>query len=176
MNIWESYRLRVARRRWRIRALRKSKELKSLSNNTANIVRNDVLVFSTFRNEFPRLPYFLKYYRNLGVKHFIMVDNGSDDGGTQYLQDQPDVSLWYTESSYLSARFGVDWMNHLLSIYGHGHWTLNVDPDELFVYPFCDTRPIGALADWLDGTGVRSFGTMLLDMYPQGPILTRCIG
>ena len=45
-----------------------------------------------------------------------------------------------------------------------------VDPDELFVYPFCDTRPLRALTDWLDVSGVRSFGAMLLDMYPKGPI------
>lgn len=170
MNLWQSYQLRIARRRWRVRALRKSKELRVVSNKTAQIEKSDVLVFSTFRNEAARLPYFLKYYRDQGVKHFIMVDNGSDDGGGAYLEKQPDVSLWHTDASYLSARFGVDWMNYLLSEYGDGHWILNVDPDELFVYPFCDTRPITALTDWLDSCAIRSFGAMLLDMYPKGPV------
>ncbi|MGR3660359.1 MAG: glycosyltransferase family 2 protein, partial [Paracoccaceae bacterium] len=35
-------------------------------------------------------------------------------------------------------------------------------------YPFCDTRPVRALTDWLDASSVRSFGAMLLDMYPKG--------
>jgi len=109
LNLWQSYQLRIARRRWRVRALRKSKELRVVSNKTAQIEKSDVLVFSTFRNEAARLPYFLKYYRDQGVKHFIMVDNGSDDGGGAYLEKQPDVSLWHTDASYLSARFGVDW-------------------------------------------------------------------
>ena len=48
--------------------------------------------------------------------------------------------------------------------------TLVVDPDEFFVYPFCDTRPLRALTDWLDASSIKSFSAMLLDMYPKGPI------
>ncbi len=129
-----------------------------------------MLVFSTLRNERVRLEYFLKYYREMGVNHFLIVDNGSDDGSREYLQDQPDVSLWLSESSYKRARFGADWLNWLQSRYGHGHWTLVVDVDEFLVYPFCDTRPIRALTDWLDASSIRSFSAMLLDMYPKGPI------
>jgi hypothetical protein len=61
-------------------------------------------------------------------------------------------------------------MNRLLRLYGHGHWCLTVDPDEFLVYPFSDTRPIPALCDWLDSSSIRSFGAMVLDMYPKGPI------
>jgi hypothetical protein len=98
------------------------------------------------------------------------VDNDSDDGSVSYLQDQPDVSLWHTRASYKRARFGVDWLNWLQSKYGHEHWNLVVDPDEFLVYPFCDTRPLRALTDWLDASSIRSFSAMLLDMYPKGRI------
>jgi hypothetical protein len=46
----------------------------------------------------------------------------------------------------------------------------DVDPDEFLVYPFSDTRPLPALCDWLDASSVKSFGAMVLDMYPKGPI------
>jgi hypothetical protein len=59
-------------------------------------------------------------------------------------------------------------LNWLQRKYGDGHWCLVVDPDELLVYPFCDTRPLRALTDWLDASSIRSFSTMLLDMYPKG--------
>ena len=74
-----------------MRALRKRRELKPVVNRTATIASKDILVLSTLRNERVRLPYFLRYDRNLGVGHFLLVDNGSDDGTREYLAAQEDV-------------------------------------------------------------------------------------
>lgn len=106
----------------------------------------------------------------MGVNHFIIVDNESDDGGAAFLAEQPDVTLYSAKGSYKRARFGVDWLNWLQYRYAHGHWCLTVDPDELLIYPFCDSRPIRALTDWLDASSIKSFGAMLVDMYPKGPV------
>jgi len=160
--------MRLRRKRAKVRAFRKHFSLRPVSDRTVQIRPGDVLLFSTLRDEYVRLPYFLQYYRDLGIAHFLIVDNDSSDGGTEYLARQPDVSLWTTKASYKRSRFGVDWLNWLQSRHGHGHWTLVVDPDEFLVYPFCDTRPIRALTDWLDSSAVKSFGAMLLDMYPKG--------
>ncbi|MBE1294110.1 MAG: glycosyltransferase family 2 protein [Shimia sp.] len=141
-----------------------------MSDRTAQIRSSDLLAFSTLRNEHIRLPYFLEYYRNKGINHFLIVDNDSDDGSLEYLMEQPDVSVWHTRKSYKKSKFGVDWLNWLQFRYGHNHWCLVVDPDEFFIYPFCDTRPIRALTDWLDASSIKSFSAMLLDMYPRGPI------
>jgi hypothetical protein len=162
--------LRLSRKRWRIRAFRKRRELRPVVNRVSQIRPENILLFATLRNEKVRLPFFLRYYRDLGVNHFLIVDNGSDDGTAEYLSAQPDVSLWRTDASYKRSRFGMDWMNWLLMRHGHGHWTLCVDPDEFFVYPFCDTRPLRALTDWLDASSIKSFSAMLLDMYPKGPV------
>ena len=158
----------MERRRLQIRAFRKRRELVSSVDRTRSIGDGAVLAVVTIRNEKPRLPYFLDYYRQLGIDHFLFVDNGSVDGGHEMLADEPDVSLWRTEASYRKSRFGNDWLNWLRFLYGHGHWTLSVDADEFLIYPFCDSRPIQALCDWLDQSGHRAFGTMLLDMYPRG--------
>lgn len=160
----------MQRKRWKIRARRKSRELMVVQDRTDQIKPDDILLFCTFRNEDIRLPYFLDYYRGLGINHFIFVDNDSDDGGQAYVAAQPDVSVWTTKAGYGEARYGVDWLTWLQGKYADGHWALTVDADEFFVYPFCDTRPIRALADWLDASEVRSFGAMLLDMYPKGPV------
>lgn len=170
MGAWTSYRLRLKRKHRKIRAFRKRRELTCVRNRTKQIAPTDIIVFSTLRNELVRLPFFLQYYRDLGVNHFVIVDNGSGDGSREYLAEQNDVSLWTTPASYKRAHFGVDWLNWLQRKYGHNHWCLVVDTDELLVYPFCDTRPLRALTDWLDASAIRSFGAMLLDMYPEGPI------
>jgi hypothetical protein len=144
--------------------------MKPVANRTSQIRKTDILLFCTFRNEAVRLPYFLKYYREMGVSHFFFVDNDSTDGGSELLAEQPDVSVWHTRASYKRSRFGMDWLNWLLRKYGHDHWCLTVDPDEFFVYPFCDSRPLPALTDWLEASSIRSFSAMLLDMYPKGRI------
>jgi len=152
------------------RAVRRRRVLHAVADRTALIQPKDILAFVTQRNERIRLPYFLDYYRNLGVRHFLFVDNASDDGSSDFLREQADVSLWWTDSSYKRHRFGMDWINWLLLRYGRGHWCLTVDPDEFLIYPHCDTRPLDALTDWLDASGRPSFPAMLLDMYPKGGI------
>ena len=170
MGVWGRYRLRLRRKRLRFRAFRRRRELSVVVNRTKEIGRSDILVFAVLRNERVRLPYFLRYYRDLGVNRFLIVENGSDDGSREYLAEQKDVSLWTTSASYKGSRYGVDWVNWLLMRYGHKHWTLTVDVDEFFIYPFCDTRPIRALTDWLDTYALRAFPAMVLDMYPKGSI------
>lgn len=167
---WQAYRLRWKRRRYLFRALRKRRQLRAVADRTAAIRPDDILCASTVRNERVRLPYFLEHNRRLGVNHFLFVDNGSDDGTAEFLAAQPDVSLWESRSSYRLSRFGVDWLTWLQIRHAHGHWCLTLDADELFVYPHHETRPLRALTEWLDETGVQSFGAMLLDLYPRGPI------
>jgi len=170
MSFLRSYRLRLRRRRLQIRALQKKSELKNIVNNISKIDRDDVLVIATLKDELVRLPFFLDYYRKLGAGHFLLIDNNSSDGSADFLKNQPDVSLWSTAASYKTARYGLDWINWLLRKYGRQRWCLIVDMDEFFVYPFCDTRPLRALTEWLDNSSVRSFGAMQIDMYPKGEL------
>ena len=168
MRLTSIYRLRLRRKRLLWRAFRKRRQLSPVTQRMQGLRRQPILLFSTMRNERVRLPYFLDYYRKLGVDHFLVVDNGSTDGTRDYLADQPDVSLWETGAGYKQSRFGMDWIMHLLRRYGSGNWCLTVDVDEFLVYPFCETRPLRALTDWLDSAGTRTFSAMLLDMYPKG--------
>ncbi|MDV7270602.1 glycosyltransferase family 2 protein [Thioclava sp. A2] len=166
----EAYRQRLKRRRLLWRALRSRHGLTLRSDRTGNIHKTDILLFICLRNEAPRLPYFLEHYRKLGVNHFLVVDNASSDGSADLLAVQPDVSLWQTARSYKAARFGMDWVNHLLARYGAGHWCLTVDADELLVYPHCDAAPLPVLTGWLDRRGVPMMAATMLDLYPKGPL------
>ncbi|WBU63965.1 glycosyltransferase family 2 protein [Paracoccus aerodenitrificans] len=163
-------RLRAIRQWYLGRAIRRHKQVVPVKLRVRTIGHNALLCFVTLRNEYVRLPYFLDYYRRMGIGHFLIVDNNSDDGSAEFLQSQPDVSLWRTTTSYKSSRFGMDWINWLLFRYGTGHWCLTVDPDEFLVFPNCDTRPLQALTHWMSASGIRSFPAMLLDLYPRGRI------
>jgi Glycosyl transferase family 2 len=168
MRLIQVYRLRLRRRRLLLRAVRKRRQLRVVSDRMGNLRPAPILLFATIRNERVRLPFFLDYYRKLGVDHFLIIDNASDDGSREFLAAQPDVSLWATKEGYKQSRFGMDWLMHLLRRHGTDNWCLTVDVDEFLVYPFCENRPLRALTDWLDSAGVRAFPAMLLDMYPKG--------
>ena len=169
-EVWCAYRRRWKRRRFLFRIWRKRKQIASIVDRTDQIAPDAILAFVTVRNEMIRLPYFLDHYRGLGVDHFLIVDNGSDDGTAAFLADQPDVSLWSTDKSYRLARFGMDWLGWLQWQFGNGHWCLTVDADELLIYPAYEKRDLKMLTAWLDTQGRASFGALMLDLYPKGPV------
>jgi hypothetical protein len=140
-------------------------DLRVVRDATRNIRPNDILAFITVRNEKLRIPYFLDYYRGLGVRHFLFVDNDSTDGLIDYLKEQPDCSVWHTTASYKAANFGVHWMNCLLRRYGVGHWCLTLDPDEFLVFPYCEHRNLYELTEFLQSEAQDHFFCVLLDMY-----------
>lgn len=165
-----AYRMHWKRRRYLIRAFRKSRELRRVTHRVDQIKHGSPLIFATVRNEIERLPHFLTYYRTMGVEHFLIVENGSDDGTKELLKSQPDVSLWTTSHSYKASRFGMDWLNALLFRFGAGHWCLTVDADELLVFPRAEKRGLGDLTQWLEKQNIPMMGTVMLDMFPRGPI------
>lgn len=168
-----AYRLCWRRRRLLARAVTKRRQLRAVIDRTGGIGADDILCFATMRNEAQRVGHFLTHHRRLGVNHFLIVDNASDDGTRDHLAAQGDVSLWSTAHSYKRSRFGMDWLTWLMMRHGHGHWCLTLDADECLVYPYHETRPLPALCDWLERQGRASFGALMLDMYPKGRLSTQ---
>src|SRR5260370_11721029 len=116
-----------------------------------------ILCCTVLRNELPRLPYFIEYYRKKGVGTFLAVDNGSSDGSFEYLLQQPDVYVWQSDLSFNRANFGAGWFEPILRMHGQGHWCLIVDVDELLYYPECERRSIADLCRRLDAQGKSAF-------------------
>lgn len=139
--------------------------LKIHQNHTKNIKDKDIILFAVMKNEAHRLPFFIDYYRELGVNHFIFVDNGSTDHFNDVVKKQSDITSFYTEASYKESNFGMHWANYLLFKYGQNHWCMTCDPDEFIVYPYMDNRDLRDLTDYLDSTRTESFFTVMLDMY-----------
>ncbi len=166
----EAYRLRWKRRELMWRAWKKRHELLPAGKSTPDIPDAGVLCFACMRNEAERLPFWLAHYRALGVAHFLIVDNGSTDDTQRMLSDAADVSVWRTVTSYKAARFGMDWLMVLLARYGQNRWCLTVDADELLVYPESDSRSVGDLTEALYRRGRRSFGALMVELYPKGPV------
>jgi len=154
----------------RYQIARKEKELDLVIDHTGNIRSNDILLICVLRNEKNRIPYFLQYYRGLGVNHFLFVDNESDDGFRDYISRLEDCSVWLARGSYQKSRHGILWINGLLGKYAVGRWCVVADPDEFLVFPDCETRNLHDLAANLDRVGKPHLFTFLLDMYSDLPV------
>ena len=170
LSLLGKLRLRRMRQRLLLRAWRKRRQLIAVSDRTAEIGESDILCFATMRNELLRLPEWLAHHRALGISHFLIVLNQSDDGSAEYLSDCLDVSIWRTETSYRLSRFGMDWLTWLQIRFGHGHWCLTLDADELLLIPHHGERDLGDLTKFLDVRGAESFGATMIDLYPDRPL------
>ncbi len=157
---------KMIRRRRRIRS---EAQMKLLSSNNVPDTKNEIRLFVCVRNESLRLPYFLKYYFDLGVDRMLFVDNGSTDGTLDLLLNgnQSQIHVFQTEENY---RQHVNWIDLLLHKYGKGNWCLVVDVDEIFIYPYCEFVSLRRLCAFLAQEKCDALHCFLLDMYSNKPI------
>jgi tetratricopeptide (TPR) repeat protein len=140
-------------------------KLEPLGDRAIEPAPGEVLLFTVIRDEAWRLPWFLATYRKLGVDRFFVVDNGSTDGGAEYLLGQPDVHLFPTVDSYAAAMSGMRWINELVDRFGAGHWCLYVDVDELLVVPGIEDHGLRPLLEVMERKGQEALRAFMLDMH-----------
>ena len=128
-----------------------------------------IYLLCVFRDEYLLLEYFVNYYRSLGVTHFIMVDNLSEDEGPEFLQSLRNINLWLyrTEDSYRDADYGTKWVNKLLEKHCRDQYCFTVDVDELFVLDSSRYESLRSLVDEMEASGSNVVPVTLLDMYPK---------
>ncbi|WP_116085421.1 glycosyltransferase family 2 protein [Tropicimonas sp. IMCC34011] len=118
-------------------------------------------------NEMLRLPDWFRHHRALGIVHFIMIDNGSTDGTSDFLDAQPDVTRLVTTQPWERVKRPVRlwpsdrWLT--------GRWVLHCDSDEFLIPPgWPDMSLPRLLAHW-DRTGIDAAFAPMIDMYADGP-------
>ncbi|MBR8826989.1 MAG: tetratricopeptide repeat protein [Gomphosphaeria aponina SAG 52.96 = DSM 107014] len=153
-----------------ISTLQKNIYLNRVDEKEIEIAPDDILCFVVERNESLRMPYFLQYYRSMGVDKFLIVDNDSTDDTRAYLAQQPDVYLWNSDRSFAVSKFGSHWVQLLLQNYGVNHWCLTIDADEFLYYPDCETKNLHQLCEELEQENKQALRGVLLDMYSDKPI------
>ncbi len=129
---------------------------------------DEVIVLVVVRGGRPFVRFFLEHYRSLGAKHLIFLDNGSTDGTVEALEGYEDVTVFRTTLPF--KRYGLSMRKYLVERFGRGRWTLNVDVDELFVYPYMDVVSLGALLGYLNENSFTAVVTGVLDMFPEEPL------
>lgn len=131
-----------------------------------NITADQVCVFGCMKNDDSFLPAFYEHYKQLGVRHFFLVDDGSDVPIAQILP-HPDVHVVRPKIGTFATAKGL-WLEGLMATYLEPeHWALTLDADEFMDLPLaCDDLP--ALLRVLNARGQDLMPALLIDMVP-GP-------
>lgn len=147
-------------------------ELSRIGVGTGDFLRDRAapVVVSVVRDEMLRLPFFLDHHRSLGFAGFLIVDNASTDGTTEFLARQRDVVLHTTSASYAAATTGVDWQQHLIREFALERWALIADADEQLVFPGDREEGIRALIARAEASGDEAVMAPLVDVYPAVPL------
>jgi hypothetical protein len=149
----------------------KNDRLVRLDDNPINMDAREIHAFACIRDENMRLPYLLKYHRDLGVDRFFFIDNLSRDGSVEYLLEQPDCHTFTCAGNFFSSNVEPPvWSNAVRSTFSHGHWCLSLDADELFVYPNCEHLALRAFCDYVEDKGHDAVQALVVDMYSDKPI------
>ena len=149
-----------------VRRFWKAHELTTVKLSPALKNASHVAILLTY-NEAHRLPYLLSYYRGMGIDHFIIIDNRSTDRTRELILDEPDVSIFAANGLFIKSRFGIDWVNHILSRHCVGKWILHVDADEFLVYPHMDTQKLHEFTALLEARHQTSLPSIMIDMYSE---------
>jgi hypothetical protein len=151
------------------------RSLKRCSGQTRQLKQASVIVACKLRDEMLRLPFFLRYYRDLGVEAFVMIDNGSVDGSFEYLSQQDDVVLYRCDlDSIAQMKHDIDpigvALNWIVTVVPElwGKWICHVDADELLIFQASGERPdIKDFVRKKENEGLGNAGALMLDFYSK---------
>ena len=142
--------------------------LKTLKSSA--ITASEGIVICNVRNEMELLPHFLKHYREIGVKRFAFVDNGSVDQTLPFLLEQSNCDVFQYTGSFKNSRAGMIWKNLLLVTYLPAKWYFSADADEHVVYDGWPNIGLDEFANRMSRTGRSAVTALMIDMYSGGAI------
>lgn len=122
-------------------------------------------------NEIRRLPKLLDHYRGLGVRDFLIIDNASTDGTGDWLAQQDDVTL-YAMPGPFRWPLKQAWIHRAIQQSDPEAWYLVVDADELVVFEGHEQHRLPALVRELEARRISRARGVLIDLYPEGPLVS----
>lgn len=129
---------------------------------------DEVLAIVLVRDGSYYMDVFFDHYRQLGVKHFAFIDNGSSDDTLDRLKDEPGVII---DQCTLPLSGYEDLIRQYpAETYGKDRWCLYVDMDELFEFEGSANIGLTGLTRYLEGQGATAMMAQMLEMFPKTPL------
>jgi len=129
---------------------------------------DELVVVCLVRDGRPYVKSFVEHYTSMGAKHLFFLDNGSTDGTVEALKGYDNVTVLRTALPF--KRYALLVRQYLIERFGRGRWSLCVDIDELFDYPYSDVVGLGSLLRYLNERSYTAVAAQMLDMFPEEPL------
>ena len=143
--------------------------LELLSASLPGIEPDQITLMAVVRNEAIRLPFFLSYYRRLGVRRFLFIDNDSSDGTPDMLLRETDATVFRTSESFARGDGGCAWRQIILDRYCTDRWVVFADADELLIWPGYEEQTLTDLIREMTAKAAEALFAVMIDMYSDRP-------
>jgi hypothetical protein len=127
--------------------------------------KNELTVVCLVKNGMEHLDTFLNHYQELGVKHFLFIDNGSTDGTVDFLKNRNNITLYWTTLPH--KHYESEIRRTIIENLCSNSWCLCVDIDELFDYPYSNKVALAHFLEYLNQYQYTAVISYMLDMFPR---------
>ena len=134
---------------------------------------DELVVLCLLRDGRPYIRSFVEHYASMSVKHMVFLDNGSTDGTVEALEKYDNVTVLRAKLPFRNYQLSM--RRYLIRRFGRGRWSLTVDIDELFDYPYSDVVSLGSLLRYLNEKHCTAVVGQMLDMF-SAKALSNAVG
>ena len=133
--------------------------------------KDELIVLCLVRDGEPWVRSFIEHYFSLGAKHIVFLDNDSTDDTVSVASEYDNVTLLRTKLPFGAGVEGtageILMRRYLIERFGRNRWSLCVDIDELFDYPYSDVIGLDSLLGYLNSKSYTAVTAQMLDMFPE---------
>jgi Glycosyl transferase family 2 len=133
--------------------------------------KDELIVLCLVRDGEPWVRSFIEHYFSLGAKHIVFLDNDSTDDTVSVASEYDNVTLLRTKLPFGAGVEGtageILMRRYLIERFGRNRWSLCVDIDELFDYPYSDIIGLDSLLGYLNSKSYTAVTAQMLDMFPE---------
>jgi hypothetical protein len=128
----------------------------------------EVVTTTVVRNGELHVDAFIRHHQALGVRHMVLLDNGSTDSTVERARAYPEVTVLRTTLPY--ARYENAMKEYLSRRFSDGLWNLCLDIDELWEYPAADRLSLSEFMRYLNSREYTAVVCQMLDLFSDLPL------
>jgi len=126
---------------------------------------NEAIVLCLVKNGETWVKDFIEHYQRKDFKHIVFLDNGSKDKTIEIARNYKNITFLKTEVPFKNNNILL--RRYLVNRFAKDRWSLNVDIDELWDYPYSDKVSLRQFLNYVKKSGANAVVAQMLDMFME---------